>query len=103
MRWEHLCKPKDFGGIGFKQLHTFNIAMLGKQVWKLITKPESFIAKILKSRYFLRTSVNKAKLGHNKFCVALSCRCEGCCCLREPHTNWKWAKCVNRPRSLAAG
>ena len=39
MRWEHLCKPKDFGGIGFKQLHTFNIAMLGKQVWKLITKP----------------------------------------------------------------
>ena len=65
MRWEHLCKSKDFGGIGFKQLHTFNIVMLGKQVWKLITKPESFVAKLLKARYSPRTSVNKAKLGYN--------------------------------------
>lgn len=65
MRWEQLCKPKDFGGIGFKQLHTFNISMLGKQVWKLITKPESFVAKLLKARYYPRTSVNEAKLGHN--------------------------------------
>ena len=32
MKWERLCKPKDFGGIGFKQLHLFNIAMLGKQM-----------------------------------------------------------------------
>ncbi|KAH9683148.1 reverse transcriptase domain-containing protein [Citrus sinensis] len=65
MRWEHLCKPKDFGGMGFKQLHTFNIAMLGKQVWKLLTRPESLVAKTLKARYFPRTSVNEAKLGHN--------------------------------------
>ena len=65
MRWEHLCKPKDFGGIGFKQFHNFNIAMLGKQVWKLLTRPESLVTKILKARYFPRTAVNEAKLGHN--------------------------------------
>lgn len=39
--------------------------MLGKQVWKLITKLESFVAKLLKASYYLRTSVNEAKLGHN--------------------------------------
>ena len=31
MWWEKLCKPKVHEGIGFKQLHSFNIAMLGKQ------------------------------------------------------------------------
>lgn len=39
MKWERLCKPKDFGGIGFKQLHIFNVAMLGKQMWN-IGKPK---------------------------------------------------------------
>lgn len=65
MKWEHLCKPKDFGGMGFKQLHQFNVAMLGKQVLKLLTKSESFVAKVLKARYYPRTSINEAKLGHN--------------------------------------
>lgn len=65
IKWEHLCKPKVFGGISFKQLHTFNVAMLGKQVWKLLTKLESFVDKVLKARYYSRTSINEAKLGHN--------------------------------------
>ena len=65
MKWEHLCKPKDFEGIGFKQLHTFNVTLLGKQVWKLLTKPESFVAKVLKARYYSRSAINEAKLGHN--------------------------------------
>lgn len=65
MKWERLCKPKDFGGIGFKQLHKFNVAMLGKQVWKLLTQPDSFVAKILKARYYPRTSISEANLGYN--------------------------------------
>lgn len=65
MKWEYLCKLEDFGGIGFKQLHTFNVTLLGKQVWKLLTKPESFVAKVLKARYYSRYDINEAKLGHN--------------------------------------
>ncbi|CAN0847222.1 hypothetical protein LINGRAHAP2_LOCUS4861 [Linum grandiflorum] len=30
MRWERLCVRKDYGGMGFKDLYGFNLAMLGK-------------------------------------------------------------------------
>ncbi|KAH9752558.1 putative reverse transcriptase/RNA-dependent DNA polymerase [Citrus sinensis] len=65
MKWNLLCKPKTTGGIGFKNLHAFNVAMLGKQVWKLLTNPESLLGQIFKARYFPRTSIVEAVLGHN--------------------------------------
>ncbi|KAH9697393.1 reverse transcriptase domain-containing protein [Citrus sinensis] len=64
-KWEYLCKPKGCGGLGFKQLHLFNIAMLGKQLWRLLTRPDSLMARILKARYYSRKSVLQASLGHN--------------------------------------
>ena len=36
MRWDRLCVPKAFGGMCFRQLHEFNLALLCKQGWKLI-------------------------------------------------------------------
>ncbi|KAH9708700.1 reverse transcriptase domain-containing protein [Citrus sinensis] len=65
MRWERLCKPKAHGGIGFKQLHHFNVAMLGKQGWRLLSQPDSLVARILKSRYHPLTSFGKATVGSN--------------------------------------
>ncbi|GJM91105.1 hypothetical protein PR202_ga07449 [Eleusine coracana subsp. coracana] len=50
--WERLTQPKIKGGMGFRELKSFNAAMLGKQGWRLITKPESLCARILKGRYF---------------------------------------------------
>jgi len=32
---------KVHGGMGFKDLSTFNLSMLGKQGWKLLTEPDS--------------------------------------------------------------
>lgn len=39
--WDRLCVPKSRGGLGFKRLREFNIAMLGRQAWHLIQHPNS--------------------------------------------------------------
>jgi len=51
-RWERLIQPKARGGIGFRDLRSFNLAMLGKQGLRLPTRPESLCARVLKGLYF---------------------------------------------------
>ncbi|XP_048633068.1 uncharacterized protein LOC125607235 [Brassica napus] len=48
--WDKLCAHKDNGGLGFKDLTDFNTAMLGKQLWRLIEKPNSLFSRIFKGR-----------------------------------------------------
>jgi len=60
--WERLTQPKKEGGLGFRDLHSFNMAMLAKQGWRLIQTPESLCARILKAKYFPNTSVLQAKV-----------------------------------------
>lgn len=52
MSWDRLTQPKCKGGMGFRDLRCFNLAMLGKQGWRLISRPDSLCAKVLKGRYF---------------------------------------------------
>lgn len=40
------------GAMGFRNLHIFKIAMLGKLAWKLHTQPNSLMGHILNTRYF---------------------------------------------------
>lgn len=44
--WWRLCTPKSKGGLGFRDLHSFNLAVLAKQRWCLLQNPESFCAKV---------------------------------------------------------
>jgi len=65
MSWEKLSAPKIHGGMGFKDLSVFNLAMLGKQGWKFITEADSLVTRIFKARYFPNGTFLTAKIGHN--------------------------------------
>jgi len=65
MAWEHAACPKEFCGMGFRNFKAFNLAMVAKQWWKILSKPESLVTRVFKARYFPRSSFLVAKLGHN--------------------------------------
>ena len=50
--WWKMCVSKKQGGMGFRDLHCFNLAMLAKQCWRLIADPDSLCASVLRAKYF---------------------------------------------------
>lgn len=65
MSWAKLCDEKENGGLGFKDMHQFNIAMLAKQGWRLLNDDNPFVTSIMRARYFPNTDYLNAKLGDN--------------------------------------
>ena len=61
--WKEMCKSKSSGGMGFRNLQAFNLAMLAKQGWRLISNPNSLVAQIFKARYYPHGDIFHAKLG----------------------------------------
>jgi len=66
---------KTHGGMGFKDLSAFNLAMLGKQAWKFLSEPQSLVSGIFKARYFPTRSFLNANIGHNPSYVWRSILC----------------------------
>jgi hypothetical protein len=60
--WWKMCIPKKKGGMGFRDLHCFNLAMLAKQSWRLLCEPDSLCAQILRAKYFPSGDILNAEL-----------------------------------------
>ena len=50
--WEWLCSRKKKGGMGYRDLHLFNLAMLAQQGWRLIVELDSLCAQVLRAKYY---------------------------------------------------
>ncbi|XP_074377607.1 uncharacterized protein LOC141719125 [Apium graveolens] len=57
------------GGLRFRNLYGFNIAMLGKkQVWNLIYQPNSLVARVFKAKYYPNGNIlNATRTGGSSF------------------------------------
>jgi hypothetical protein len=52
MAWWKMSVPKQDGGMEFRDLHSFNQAMLAKQCWRLLSDPDSLRAQVLRAKYY---------------------------------------------------
>ena len=54
------------GGLSFRKLHDFNLALIAKQAWRLLNFLESLVARIYKAKYYPDSSFLKAALKPNR-------------------------------------
>ena len=55
LNWDKLTMRKEYGGMGFRHFFGFNLAMLGKQGWRLLTNQDTIVTRIYKAKYFPKT------------------------------------------------
>ncbi|XP_058767475.1 uncharacterized protein LOC131641187 [Vicia villosa] len=65
MAWDRLACSKKDGGLGFIDFRAFNMAMVAKQGWFIMSHPQSLVSRFFKARYFPKTSFFEANLGSN--------------------------------------
>jgi hypothetical protein len=49
--WKDVCRPKEEGGLGVKDLGWFNLALLAKWRWRLLMEDGSLWKKVLEAKY----------------------------------------------------
>jgi hypothetical protein len=52
MSWKQLGVSKANGGMGYRDLGSFNKALLAKQAWRLWHLPNNFLSKIMEANFY---------------------------------------------------
>ena len=63
--WGKIVQPKYIGGLGFRDIEMFNLALLARQAWRLLIRPQSICSQILKAVYFPSSELLNASIGNN--------------------------------------
>ena len=50
IKWDDICHPKALGGLGFRDIRIFNQSLVAKQVWRLLSYPNSLAEQVLKGK-----------------------------------------------------
>ncbi|GKV48920.1 hypothetical protein SLEP1_g55702 [Rubroshorea leprosula] len=103
MEWRKLATSKKARGLGFRAMREFNLSMLGKQGWRLLTCPDSLATRLMKAKYFpcCRRLIGDGRSteiwndlwlpGNEQFYVQ-SPRLEGCTLRFEDNCLWHFTK-----------
>ncbi|XP_052625870.1 uncharacterized protein LOC128132904 [Lactuca sativa] len=51
IKWDDVCKPKDYGGLWIKNLRKWNDALLAKHVWNVVNNKNSLWVQWVKAYY----------------------------------------------------
>lgn len=63
--WMNMCLPNAKGGMGFRDLRTFNSAMLAKHLWRIHSDMNPLLSKFLKARYFKHSDILSSHIGYD--------------------------------------
>jgi hypothetical protein len=49
--WEKICRPKEEGGLGFKNLRMLNQAYIHKLAWQMVAEPNKLWVQVMRAKY----------------------------------------------------
>jgi hypothetical protein len=86
VKWDDVCRPKNVGGLGIRDLRLVNLSLLAKWRWKLLFLDDEVWKEVVISRYG-RDVVGKKSLGEHDITRLTSPWWRDVCLLEGP-THW---------------
>ncbi|KAL4347498.1 hypothetical protein GQ457_17G013380 [Hibiscus cannabinus] len=98
MAWDRICSPKNVGGLGLRDLRCFNLALLRKQLWRFLTRPDSLVAKLFRAKYFSTGRLLDSRLKDHASFAWKGLHAT----LQELRSGFSWAPTVSDPWCISS-
>ena len=63
-KWSELAVHKSVGGLSFRDVGRFNQALIAKNVWRLLRRPDSLVGRVFRESYYVDGDMLKAIVSH---------------------------------------